>query len=228
MPGNDLVRRERMEAVVQQCAEELVCAGLAHRGRPRFLLGIAGPPAAGKSTFADELVAAINHLMSEQVAALVPMDGFHYSNVILDEIGLRALKGAPETFDAQGFVDLLGRLRRETSTAVWCPRYDRALHDRVEHAIPVDPSALIIVVEGNYLLLDVPPWDQVHGELDQVWYLDAPPDARIRRLVQRHIAGGRTLEQALDKIKGTDDPNAALIEGTRKRADRVLYLMSDQ
>jgi pantothenate kinase len=130
----------------------------------------------------------------------------------------------PATFDAQGFVDLLSRLRENPPRTLWCPLYDRDLHDRVDAALAVEPAARLIVVEGNYLLLTEPPWDQVRPKLDLAWYLDAPWGTRLERLRQRHVAGGRTLDEAQDKISGTDAPNAELIEATRTRSDRVIWL----
>jgi pantothenate kinase len=216
--------RESEEVTVEQCAQALIQAGLAREERPRFLLGITGIPGAGKSTFAALLAATLNRLVRKEVAVVIPMDGFHFPNVVLEERGLQAVKGAPETFDVQGFVELLGRLREDPAETIWCPRYDRELHDRVNNALAVTPSIRIVLVEGNYLLLTTPPWDQVRGQLDQVWYLDIPYEITAKRLMQRHVAGGRTEEDARAKIAGTDQPNTDLVEATRGRADRIVRL----
>jgi pantothenate kinase len=221
------IMRGDLEKIIARCARELDGTGATRPAAQRFLLGIAGPPAAGKSAFAERLVAALNHVAGRACAVNVPMDGFHLPNAVLDARGIRALKGVPETFDPDGFIRLLEQLRADAPEAVWCPAYDRALHDRVENAIRVDPAARVVVVEGNYLLLTTPPWDRVRRLLDDVWYLEVPRDVALRRLVRRHMDGGRTEEEALAKIAGTDAPNAVLVAATRDRADRVIQITAD-
>ncbi|HEX6122849.1 MAG TPA: nucleoside/nucleotide kinase family protein [Ktedonobacterales bacterium] len=223
MPGSARAD-EPAKADVRQMANELITAGLTERGRPRFLLGITGPPAAGKSRFASLLALTINQLVGWPAAIAVPMDGFHLPNAVLEARGLRALKGAPQTFDGPGFISLLERLRRDLPEPVWCPIYDRTLHEPVEHALEVPAATRIIIVEGNYLLLDTPPWNQARAHFDQIWYLDAPTSITTLRLLERHITGGRSEQEAREKIAGTDLPNARLIEQTRARADRVLQV----
>jgi pantothenate kinase len=217
--------QDNMASIVWEAAHDLLRADLGKEGRPRFLLGITGCPGAGKSTFSALLAAALNKLMGKETAIVVPMDGFHLPNTVLEERGLRSLKGIPETFDAEKFIKLLGRLRRDLPEKILCPIYDRELlDDRVENAIEVESSKRIIIVEGNYLLLDDPPWNQARHELDQVWYLDAPREITEKRLVQRHMDGGRNLEQALKKVEETDLPNTSLVERTRICADKVVKL----
>ncbi len=157
--------RESEEVTIEHCAQEVLQTGWARADERRFLLGITGIPAAGKSTFAALLAATLNRLVRKELAVVVPIDGFHLPNVVLEERGLWAVKGAPETFDVQGFVELLGRLREDATEVIWCPIYDRELHNRVPDAFAVDPSARILLVEGNYLLLTTPLWDQVRGQL---------------------------------------------------------------
>jgi pantothenate kinase len=221
------IMRGDAENVVERCAQELRDTATPLEAAPRVLLGIAGPPAAGKSVFAERLVAALNRLSGRSCAIPVPMDGFHLPNAVLEARGIRALKGVPETFDPEGFIRLLERLRMDAPETVWCPAYDRALHDRVENAIRVEPAARMVVVEGNYLLLTTPPWDRVRPLLDVVWYLEVPRETARRRLMRRHMDGGRTEAEALAKIAGTDDPNAGLIAATRDRADRVIQIAVD-
>lgn len=140
----------------------------------RRVLGIAGPPGAGKSTLADRLVAALDGR-----AALVPMDGFHLAAAELERLGRADRKGAPDTFDAAGYTALLRRLRAPDPVhAVYAPAFDRSLEEPVAGSLPVAPDVPLVVTEGNYLLLDDGPWAPVRGLLDEVWFLD--PDARVR------------------------------------------------
>src|SRR6476659_9979794 len=117
-------------------------------GHSRALLGIAGAPGAGKSTLAEQLAARIG-----PGAVVVPMDGFHLHDDELARLGLGDRKGAPETFDVEGYVALLARLREETAHTVWAPAFDRARELSVAGAIGVRPEHRLVVTEGNYLLL---------------------------------------------------------------------------
>jgi pantothenate kinase len=191
------------------------------RGRQgRSIVGICGPPAAGKSTLSSALSGALDvHDGLSSVA--VPMDGFHLSNVELDRLGLADRKGAPETFDAAGFVHLLRRLRAGEDL-VYAPSYSRSLHESIGGVIPVPADVRVIVVEGNYLLLDRGPWASVRGLLDLVLYLDAPDEVRQDSLVRRQLAKGLDLHDAHDWVSRSDERNAAVIAGTRDRADLIL------
>jgi pantothenate kinase len=225
MQREDRTIRGSSKVIVRRLAGELIRTGRAHASAGRFLLGIAGPPAAGKSTFAALLVAALNEQSGREIAQVIPMDGFHLPNVVLEARGLRPLKGAPQTFDALGFVELLARLRAQATQTLRCPAYDRVLHDRVPDAIEVAPARRILVVEGNYLLLDTPPWNRVRQLLDEIWYLEIPWEVAYGRLMQRHMDGGRSEQQAAEKIAGTDAPNATVIEESRVRADRIIQIV---
>ncbi|WP_432987688.1 nucleoside/nucleotide kinase family protein [Dactylosporangium sp. CA-233914] len=191
------------------------------RGRAgRTIIGICGPPAAGKSTLSSALSDALNvHDGLSSVA--VPMDGFHLSNVELTRLGLTERKGAPETFDAAGFVHLLRRLRAGEDL-VYAPSYSRTLHESIGGVIPVPADVRVIVVEGNYLLLDHGPWASVRGLVDLVLYLDAPDDVRQESLVRRQLAKGLDLPEARDWVFRSDERNAEVIAGTRDRADLIL------
>jgi len=191
------------------------------RGRQgRSIVGICGPPAAGKSTLSSALSDALNvHDGLSSVA--VPMDGFHLSNVELNRLGLADRKGAPETFDAAGFVHLLRRLRAGEEL-VYAPSYSRSLHESIGGGIPVAADVRVVVVEGNYLLVDRGPWASVRGLLDLVLYLDAPDSVRQESLVRRQMAKGLELPEAKDWVFRSDERNAAVIAGTRDRADLIL------
>jgi pantothenate kinase len=185
---------------------------LAAAGR-RVVLGITGPPGAGKSTLAERVVAELG----PQRAALVPMDGFHIADALLVSAGMRGRKGAPETFDRQGFAAALQRLRRADHT-VYLPRFDRDIEDSTAAAIAVPADIPLVVVEGNYLLL----WEDVRSQLDESWYLDVAVAERQQRLVGRRLGLGFDEAEARRWALGSDERNALVIAGTRKLADVVL------
>ncbi len=183
----------------------------------RRILGITGPPGAGKSTYAAALVAD-----STVPAAYLPMDGFHLADVALARLGLLDRKGAPETFDAYGYAALLRRLRTAHET-VWAPGFERHLEQPLAGSIPIGPDVELLVTEGNYLLLDRPEWRAVRAELDEVWFLDVPDAVRRSRLLARHTAYGKTPAEAQAWVARVDDANAALVAATLGAADRVIH-----
>ena len=182
------------------------------------LLGIAGAPGAGKSTLADRVVAAVPG------AVLVGMDGFHLAHATLEALGRVERKGAPDTFDAAGYVALLRRIRGlgPGEDVVWAPRFHREIEDAVAGAVAVTAEATLVVTEGNYLLLTEPPWDQVAGLLDECWYLDVDDDVRRTRLQARHERFGRTPAQARERTWGSDERNAVVVAASRGRASAVV------
>ncbi|MEU6342638.1 nucleoside/nucleotide kinase family protein [Streptomyces sp. NPDC046977] len=190
----------------------------------RVLLGVAGAPAAGKSTLARSLVDGVNARLGADTAVQVPMDGFHLSNVQLDRLGLRGRKGAPETFDVDGYVHLLRRLRAAQGRTVYAPDFDRALDEPVAAGIAVPADARLVVTEGNYLADDGPGWHEVRDLLDELWFLETERAVREERLLVRHVTGGRTEEEARAFIEASERPNALRVETTRSAATRVLRL----
>ncbi len=185
--------------------------------RGRFLLGITGAPGAGKSTLAAAVAA-----LSE--AVVVPMDGFHLADAELVRRGLRDRKGAPETFDAWGYADLLARLRARPEHVVMAPGFERGLEQPIAGAIPVPADATLVVTEGNYLLLDTAEWRAVRDRLDVVWHVRTDDVVRRERLVARHVRFGKTPDAARQWVERVDEPNARLVEAGRHRADLVLDL----
>lgn len=183
----------------------------------RRVLGIAGAPGAGKSTLAGRLVDALG-----DAAVGVGMDGFHLAQRELARLGRAERKGAPDTFDAAGYAELLARLRREDPGLVYAPEFRRDLEEPVACAVPVAAGVPLVVTEGNYLLLDTPGWAPVRALLDEAWFLDPPHDRRVAWLIGRHEEFGRTRRQASERALGSDQANAALVAGTRARADRVF------
>lgn len=191
----------------------------------RVLLGITGPPAAGKSTLAAALVDGVNARLGPDTAARVPMDGFHLANAQLDRLGLRGRKGAPDTFDVGGYVHLLRRLRTEGDRPVYAPEFDRVLDEPVAAGVVVPPGTRLVVTEGNYLADRGPGWRDVRDLLDEVWYVDVPEPLRERRLLERHLAGGRSAAQAWEFIEVSERVNAARVERTRAACTRVVSVV---
>lgn len=191
-------------------------AALAKR-RPRVLLGIAGAPAAGKSTLADWLVDRLNTRRLPAVG--VPMDGFHLADAALDALGRRDRKGAVDTFDGHGYLALLRRLRAEQETTVYAPAFERDLEQPVAGSIAVPPGTRVVVSEGNYLLLEEPPWSSVWAEFDEVWFVGLDDDVRRARLLERHVRFGKSPDAARAWVDAVDEPNARLITATAGRAD---------
>ncbi|ANS70052.1 hypothetical protein SLINC_7828 [Streptomyces lincolnensis] len=194
---------------------------LAPDGR-RAVLGIAGSPGAGKTTLAERLVRALN-ADGEPWVAHVPMDGFHLADVELERLGLRDRKGAPQTFDAFGYAALLRRLRVQgDDEVVYAPGFERVLEQPIAGAIAVSPSARLVVTEGNYLLLGTGAWGRVRAEVDEVWFCEIDEEERLRRLVARHVAFGKSYEEAVAWVRRSDQRNAELVAASRGRADLVV------
>lgn len=185
-------------------------------GARRVMIGIAGKPGAGKSTLAAAVVEALG-----AAAVTVPMDGFHLADVVLDQLGRRDRKGAPDTFDPCGFAALLRRLRHEDGP-VHAPGFERDLEQPIGQAIMITPQHRVVVTEGNYLLLDEDPWPAVRQELDEVWWVEADESRRRTDLVARHVQFGKSADEATAWVGRVDDANAALVAGGRERADLVL------
>jgi pantothenate kinase len=185
----------------------------------RAIVGIVGAPGSGKSTLAAAVVTALG-----PTAALVGLDGFHLAQRVLDDRGLAEVKGAPETFDADGYLNLLTRLRKPPDgRTIYAPEFRREIEEPIAGAIAVPPTAEVIITEGNYLLLDTAPWAGVRAVASEVWFLDTPEDLRVRRLIERHIRYGRSPEAARERAEsGSDARNAALVLASREHADVLL------
>lgn len=186
-------------------------------GPGRRVLGIVGGPGAGKS----RLAAAIGERTDPARVAVVGMDGWHLANSTLERLGRLERKGAPDTFDAAGYIAFLERFRSERET-IWAPEYRRSVEESIGGALEIGPEVTLLVTEGNYLLLADPPWDRVHGLLDEAWFLAPDEATRRERLVARHEQVGRTREEAIARADGPDAANAAVIARTASRADVVV------
>ncbi len=228
-----LERAVDLEPLVER-ARGLCTDGLRH------VLGITGPPGAGKTTLVHELrrrlsappagtrsrtrTAQGEHASSAGDAwvAHVPMDGFHLADVQLDRLGLRDRKGAPETFDVAGYLAMLRRFTTDEQDVLYAPGFERDLEQPIAAALEVAPSVRLLLTEGNYLLLDREPWRRVRELLDEVWYVDLADDVRLRRLVARHVEFGKSPEQAAAWVARSDEANSRLVAATRARADLLI------
>ncbi|MFI6344403.1 nucleoside/nucleotide kinase family protein [Streptomyces sp. NPDC050560] len=188
----------------------------------RVLVGLAGPPGAGKSTLARALVAEVERGHGAGSAAYLPLDGFHLSNAQLARLGLTSRKGSEPSFDVRGYAALLARVREDTGHHIYVPDYDRTLHEPVAARHVVPAGARLVVTEGNYLVCDLPGWREATALLAARWYVDTPPGLRRERLVRRQREGGRDEAAALAWVAGNDWPNTELVERHRSRADRFL------
>lgn len=189
-------------------------------GRRRYVFAIAGPPGAGKSTLAEALLAALE-AQAPGRAALMPMDGFHLDNAVLDARGLRPRKGAPQTFDVDGLAVALARVRKADGP-VAVPVFDRDLDLARAGARIVGPEQPLILIEGNYLLLPDAPWVGLAPLFDRTLFIEVPEDELARRLVARWLRYGLGPEAARARAEGNDLPNARLVAARSTPAD-VLW-----
>ncbi|MBN6035815.1 nucleoside/nucleotide kinase family protein [Amycolatopsis sp. 195334CR] len=186
----------------------------------RAVLGIVGAPASGKTTLAWGLADALGNR-----AAVVGMDGFHLAQVELRRLGRTERKGAPDTFDAGGYVSLVSRLAAGGET-VYAPEFRREIEEPIAGAVAVPPDVPLVITEGNYLLVDEDPWSRIPPLLAETWFLRPDENDRIERLVSRHRHYGRSLVEAQQRARGSDQRNADLIATTASRADLIVEDMS--
>lgn len=191
-----------------------------NRSTDRFLIGIVGKPGAGKSTLSAYL---LEQLHSSEVT-VVPMDGYHLSNAVLQELGRADRKGAPDTFDVAGFASLLQRIRREKSVDVYYPVFDRSIEESIAAQGVVTKETKVVIVEGNYLLHDSGGWEEIAELLDELWFIDVDDAKRLERLIARHIAYGKSPADAQSWSRGSDEVNARTIATGRSRAHAVIAL----
>ena len=201
------------EAVVDRAA---VLAGRADR----VVLGIAGEPGAGKTTLTTALIDALT--ARGVPVAWLPMDGFHLGDSSLDALGLRAHKGAIDTFDGWGYLAALRRVLDEPLHPVYIPGFERTLEQPIAADRVIPPGPALILTEGNYLLDETEPWSLVRAVASEIWYADVPAAIRRARLVDRHVAFGKSREAAEAWIAEVDEPNAERIRARRAHADLIV------
>lgn len=178
----------------------------------RLLVAIAGAPGSGKSTLAARICQRLNEdSLSQQQAILVPMDGFHLDNAILQERGQMVVKGSPQTFDVDGFVNLVRRLAAPNQVPIYLPVFDRRMDLSRNAAQCVDQQHSVVVVEGNYLLLARPGWESLADLFHLRVMLDVPMETLRERLVQRWLDHGHDPEQARIRAMSNDIPNAEVV-----------------
>ncbi len=194
--------------------DELVAAIEALPSADRVIVGIAGPPGAGKSTIAAALVARLPH------ADLLPMDGFHLPQAELRRLGRRERMGAPDTFDVDGFLRVLEAVR--AGEAVDAPGFDRELEEPIPGSLRID--APVVVVEGNYLLLNEGGWERAAPLFDATFYVQVDDGIRRERLIARHERFGKSPADARAWALGPDEANARIIAATARHADHVIAL----
>ena len=191
-----------------------------NRSTDRYLIGIVGKPGAGKSTLSAYL---LEELHNSEVT-VVPMDGYHLSNAVLQALGRADRKGAPDTFDVAGFASLLQRIRDEKSVDVYYPVFDRSIEESIAAQGVVTKETKVVIVEGNYLLHDSGGWEVIADLLDELWFIDVDDEKRLERLIARHIAYGKSPADAQSWSRGSDEVNARTIATGRSRAHAVIAL----
>ena len=201
--------------------EDLAAAVAQGTGTGRCIIAVAGAPGSGKSTLAERLASRINEA-SPGSAAVLPMDGYHFDDRVLVSRGLRARKGAPETFDVGGLLHMLGRLKRNEEDEIAVPVFDRALEIARAGASLIPRTVSRVIVEGNYLLLDRPPWRGLRAFFDTTVAIAVPEDVLRQRLIERWQGYGLTPEEVEAKLELNDLPNGRFVASNSVAADFVL------
>ncbi len=207
-----------VDATASNLAGQIIVAAGDKR---RFITAFAGPPGSGKSTLAEAVADAINQQIGKDCATVFPMDGFHYDDAILEARGDRQRKGAPHTFDVDGYRYTLMRLR-DANGDVAVPVFDRSLELSRGSARLITPQHKFIISEGNYLLLDQAPWSSLAPMFDLTIAIVEPEAELERRLHARWVHYGLTPDEIIAKMKGNEMPNVRLVLNGSRQADVVV------
>ena len=176
----------------------------------RVIVGIAGAPGSGKSTVAEKLVDAIN-IRDAGAAAVLPMDGYHFDDTLLNQLGRRERKGAPDTFDVGGLRHMLLRLRDNAEAEVLVPVFDRDIEIARAGARAIPQTVRIIIAEGNYLLLKSDPWQTLRPMFDVTVFIDVPESTLRERLTARWQHYKLSPEAIREKLEDNDLPNGRFV-----------------
>lgn len=187
---------------------------------PRTLIGIVGKPGAGKSTVVEKIQ---TKYLSHEVS-IIPMDGFHLSNEELISLGRRERKGAPDTFDVEGFTSLIKSVKIDHNIDHKFPIFHREIEASIADEGMVPKESKVVVIEGNYLFSEAHGWNGIYPLLDHSWFIEIDDEIRIERLIARHVRYGKTREEAEAWSRGSDETNARFIGLTAHRAENLIKL----
>lgn len=193
---------------------------LESKSKTRVVIGITGKPGAGKSTVASKLKETI----PGERTVILSQDGYHLSNLQLESLGRSNFKGAPDTFDSEGFSKILFRVKSELKNNIYFPIFHREIEESISAEGLITEKTNVVLVEGNYLLFETHGWGEVAKHLDEIWYLQVDDDLRLSRLVARHIEFGKNPQVAVAWAHGSDEANARLIEKARDKANAFLLV----
>ena len=219
------VRVDKVTALISSLVDQLARRLEADGAPARLVVGLVGAPGSGKSTIASELETRLKE--AGLLAGLVAMDGFHLSDAVLDELDRHDRKGAPDTFDIDGYLAILDRVRTDGARQVLVPVYRRDLHEPVAAgSIVAGPG--VVVTEGNYLALETRGWGAVRERIDLLIHIDVPEEVLMTRLISRHEKFGKSALDAGHWVRTVDLPNARLIATSVHRCDEVWREPEDE
>ncbi len=219
------VRVGETSTLVSDLVDQLTQRLAADDAPERLVVGLVGAPGSGKSTISEQLETALK--AAGIFAGLVAMDGFHLSNTVLDELGRRNRKGAPDTFDVEGYLMTLDRVRADGAPQILVPVYRRDLHEPVAAGSLVSGTG-VVITEGNYLALETRGWGAARERIDLLIHIDVPEEVLVLRLLNRREDFGMNPLAAGHWVRTVDLPNARLIATSVHRCDEVWREPEDE